>query len=162
MSDITNGFFDGIDKTPVYGKSQYFVPGLYLVEIANTKAVKGRSNDMIIVEATVLAYQGNAEEPPISGSTVSQFISLARDRIESAQRTWKGFCEAVLGSDVKKWSAKEWEINSTKIWDDNTFEGTRQVVEVFLTDTRSGGSFTHHTWKGEPSAADLKLFGLSA
>lgn len=153
--------FSKLGNVKIQEGGVYFKPGLYLVEIQETKIIETRKKvDAIVIGCKILGTKNDDEECNQPGTTASQVLMLGGEAADSSLSNWKGFLAKAAGiDDPEEHSDAEWEAVAVAAVEDNVFKGTIMVLNCFEITTKKGHPFTRHDWMRVADYSDFEAFG---
>ena len=158
------GFFDQLAGVDLRGKSMFFQPGDYAVEISAIRFLEGRNGDKIIIECIVLGAVSDSDRAPQPGQKAAQFITADNKgtKGEMGMRDWKTFLVTAYGlqDEYQNYTDEQWLQLSNAVFD-GSLVGQRYELSAWHTDTKAGGVFTVHDWIGPLTQESMIRFGVA-
>ena len=148
------GLFSGFGDKPVFGQGQYMTPGTYTLKIKECKTFKSMQNsnhffcvEFEVIEATYSEQERQTNERCFeAGQEVSWLVNFAHQ--SSASNIKLFVANGVFGCDPDDIPKDEWEAKlEGLVSPQNPAAGTVIKTVAYHVPTRSGGTFTKHSWQ---------------
>lgn len=159
------GIFDDVGSAKTFDSSQYFQPGLYLVDVTKLKHITSRG-EKVVIEGTVLGVKSDDERAPEAGETAAQVISgfdASDEKRDYALGDFKAFVQALAGEQAATWSPQQFGAFTKGLVGVDLTGRAVMVLECWGKPLKRDPSkvFTIHKWLRRATPEDYASFGVA-